>query len=297
MIQPPARPVEPAADFDVTPELARALLRDQHPDLAELPIELAESGWDNAMLRLGDELALRLPCRAVAAWLVVNEQTWLPRIAAGLPLPAPIPVRNGKPALGYPYPWSVVPWFNGSPSDLAPPGADQGAPLAAFLRALHQPAPDDAPRNAYRGVPLAERAEVFEARYAEAEALRGPLAPHLREIWTAALAAPIDLPRSWFHGDLHGRNAIVRDGRLAAIIDWGDMAGGDPACDLAAVWMLLPDLGARRAAMDAYGASELTWARARGWAALMSLMLLPITNNPRMPAMGARIVERLGEGP
>ncbi|HZZ87637.1 MAG TPA: aminoglycoside phosphotransferase family protein [Caulobacteraceae bacterium] len=297
MIQPPARQAEPAADVDVTVDLARALLRDQHSDLAELPITPAETGWDNAMLRLGGDLALRLPRRSVAAWLAMNEQTWLPRVAAGLPLPAPIPVRIGKPALGYPYPWSVVPWFEGAPSDLAPPGPDQGEPLAAFLRALHQPAPDEAPHNRVRGVPLAERAEAFEDRFVQAEHRHGRLAPHLRQTWDAALAAPIDLPRTWFHGDLHGRNAIVQGGRFAAIIDWGDMAGGDPACDLAAVWMLLPDYAARRAAIDAYGASEATWTRARGWAALMAVMLLPIADNPRMPAMAARIVERLAEGP
>jgi aminoglycoside phosphotransferase (APT) family kinase protein len=293
---PPARTAEPAAEVQITLELARDLLRGQHPDLADLPIEVAENGWDNVVMRLGADLALRLPRRAVAAGLLSNEQTWLPVVAAGLPLPAPVPVRIGKPALGYPHPWSVVPWFDGAPSDLAPPGADQGGVLAAFLSALHQPAPDKAPFNRFRGVPLAERAEAFETQFTASERLVGAL-PRVRYLWDEALAAPIDLPRTWFHGDLHGRNLIVRDGRLAAVIDWGDMAGGDPACDLAAVWMLLPDAGARRAAMAAYPASEMTWTRARGWAALMSVMLLSIADNPRMPAMGRQIVRRLEVGP
>jgi aminoglycoside phosphotransferase (APT) family kinase protein len=292
-----ARTAEPSSDFEVTPQLARALLRDQHPDLADRPIELAENGWDNAMLRLGDDLALRMPRRAVAAQLVVNEQAWLPVVAAGLPLPAPIPVRIGKPALGYPYPWSITPWFDGVPSDLAPPAADQGEVLARFLGALHRPAPADAPSNPYRGVPLQERAEAFEGRIAACERIHGALSPALWRTWEIALAAPIDLPRSWFHGDLHGRNVLVRGGRFAAVIDWGDIAAGDPTCDLAAVWMLLPQVGARRSAMAVYSASEATWARARGWAALMAVMLLSITDNPRMPAMGRGIVERLEAGP
>jgi aminoglycoside phosphotransferase (APT) family kinase protein len=297
MIAPPARTAEPAADCAITPALASDLLRDQHPDLAGLPIVLAESGWDNEVMRLGDDLALRLPRRAVAAQLLLNEQTWLPIVTPGLPLPASAPVRIGKPALGYPYPWSVVPWFDGQPSDLSPPDTDQGLVLANFLRALHQPAPAEAPSNPVRGVLLAERATAFETQFAASERVGGPLPPHLRAVWDAALLAPIDLPRSWFHGDLHGRNVIVRDGKLAAVIDWGDIAGGDPACDLAAVWMLLPDLVARREAMVAYGASDATWDRARGWAALMSVMLLAITDNPRMPAMARRIVARLADGP
>ena len=293
---PPARTAEPAAEVQITPDLARDLLRDQHPNLADLPIQLAENGWDNAVMRLGPDLALRLPRRAVAADLLLNEQTWLPVVAADLPLPAPIPLRCGRPALGYPFPWSVVPWFEGLPSDLAPPNADQGEVLAAFLRALHRPAPDDAPSNRFRGVPLADRTGAFESQFAASERIAGPL-PQLRRVWEAALAASIDLPRTWFHGDLHGRNVLVQVGRLAAVIDWGDMAGGDPACDLAAVWMLLPDAGARREAMAAYGASEQTWTRARGWAALMSVMLLSITDNPRMPAMARQIVRRLEVGP
>jgi aminoglycoside phosphotransferase (APT) family kinase protein len=291
------RTAEPSADFEVTAQLARELLRDQHPDLADLPIELAENGWDNAMLRLGGDLALRLPRREVAARLVVNEQTWLPVVAASLPLPAPIPVRIGKPALGYPYPWSVTPWLEGAPSDLAPPGANQGEALAGFLVALHQPAPDSAPSNPFRGVPLEQRVEAFEGRLAASERIHGLLTPAVRRTWDAALDAPIDLPRTWFHGDLHGRNVLVQDGRFAAVIDWGDMASGDPACDLAAVWMLLPQLETRRSAIAAYPATGASWSRARGWATLMAVMLLSITDNPRMPAMGRRIVERLEVGP
>jgi aminoglycoside phosphotransferase (APT) family kinase protein len=291
---PPTPAGEPTHDVEITADLARALLADQHPDLAHLPIRLAETGWDNEVWRLGDDLALRLPRRRGGGWLILREQTFLPRIAANLPLPAPIPLRTGRPALGYPYSWSVVPWFEGVPTDLAPPDADQGPVLAAFLKALHQPAPEDAPANPYRGGPLSDRTEAFEDRFATTERLRGPLPPYVRELWNAALATPIDTPRTWFHGDLHGRNVLTRDGRLAAVIDWGDLGGGDAACDLAAVWMLLPDASARAEAMAAYGASDAAWTRARGWAIHMALMLLAIDNNPRMPPMGAAIVERLG---
>lgn len=72
----------PPAEVDVTPELVRALLRDQHADLADLPIAEA---------------------------LLKNEQAWLPRLAPSLPLPIPAPLRTGVPGAGYPFVWSILP--------------------------------------------------------------------------------------------------------------------------------------------------------------------------------------------
>ncbi len=99
----------PAAELDVTPKLVRRLLREQHPDLAGLRVELLANGWDNVVFRLGDELAVRMPRRGAAATILRNEQRWLPVLAPGLPLPVPEPVRTGEPGSGYPWPWSIVP--------------------------------------------------------------------------------------------------------------------------------------------------------------------------------------------
>lgn len=288
-------PNGPAAEVPITAELARGLVEAQHPDLAHLPIRHVEDGWDNAVLRLGEALALRLPRRAAAAWLTHIERTWLPVVAPALPLPVPAPVRSGAPALGYPFAWSIVPWLEGEMACVAPPGPDEGERLAAFLKALHQPAPPDAPANRFRGVPLADRREAFEARLAQVEARAGPLPASARELWEAALAAPIDAPRTWFHGDLHGRNVLTRDGRLSAVIDWGDMAAGDAACDLASIWMLLDGRRTRERAIAAYGASDATWTRARGWAVMMGVMMQ--AGDARMTGMGAAILARLEEEP
>lgn len=289
-------PNGPDPDVSITPELARTLLRTQHPDLADLPIEYVQDGWDNAVMRLGPDLALRLPRRAIAAWLAFVEQKWLPVVAKDLPLPVPAPVRKGAPGSGYPYVWSVVPWLEGEMAALAPLAASEGEQLAAFLRALHQPAPPDAPHNRFRGVPLGERADAFEDRVRQIEARRGKRLPaHIRAIWDEALAAPIDSPRAWFHGDLHGRNVLTRGGRLAAVIDWGDMAAGDAACDLASVWMLLEGRKAREQALAAYGATTDAITRARGWAVLMGVMML--AGDARLSAHGFQTLERLRDGP
>src|SRR5215469_16639135 len=97
----------PAAEVDISTDLVRRLLREQHPDLARLPVEFLANGWDNVMFRLGADLAVRLPRRTLGAEILVHEQRWLPLLAARLPLPIPYPERAGLPALGYPWPWSV----------------------------------------------------------------------------------------------------------------------------------------------------------------------------------------------
>src|SRR6476469_8461913 len=88
----------PVAECAIDSAFVSGLLADQHPDLAHLPLRLVDAGWDNAMFRLGDHLAVRLPRRAAAATLIVHEQTWLPRLADQLALPAPAPYPIGNPA-------------------------------------------------------------------------------------------------------------------------------------------------------------------------------------------------------
>lgn len=185
----------PAAEVDVPVGLVRRLLADQHPDLASLPVSFLANGWDNVMYRLGSELLVRLPRRALGAAIIVNEQRWLPLLAPRLPLPIPAPERTGLPALGYPYSWSVVPFIpgipaasvftaggpaGGGPDELAMPDAldwaDVTVSLARFLGALHMPAPADAPSNPRRGGPLASRAGLFADNLKIALAVDGPAA-------------------------------------------------------------------------------------------------------------------------
>jgi aminoglycoside phosphotransferase (APT) family kinase protein len=290
----------PAADIAIDLALAHSLLRRQHPDLADLPLTAVAHGWDNSMFRLGRDLALRLPRRGAGARLMLHEQRWLPQLAPRLPLQAPAPLRVGVPDDDYPYPWSVVPWFEGETADLHLPAADQSDVLAAFFSALHQPAPADAPRNPWRGVPLRGRATDFERRAANVRAAGERIPGAVMRIWDQALAAPDDAAPTWLHGDPHPRNVLVREGRLTAVIDWGDLACGDRASDLAGVWMLL-DSRASRARVLALlpEVTAATWARARGWAAFFGVLLLDVglRDDPRMEAIARRTLQRLADGP
>ncbi|MEI7770358.1 MAG: aminoglycoside phosphotransferase family protein, partial [Chloroflexales bacterium] len=238
----------PAAERSVDAALVAGLLADQHPDLAGLPVRESDAGWDNAIFRLGDRWAVRLPRRAASAPLIAHEQAWLPRLAPQLTLPTPVPFRIGVPARGYPWRWSVVPWLPGAPADQREPPAAQARPFAAFLRSLHRPAPADAPPNPMRGVPLAQRAVAVEQRMRRLEGKTDLITPEIWRVWSAALSAPLDVPPTWIHGDLHPRNVLVEGDVVSGVIDWGDLTAGDRATDLAAIWMLFADPRARGSA-------------------------------------------------
>ena len=252
----------PPADISLTVEQVARMVAAQHPTL-QGPLALVAHGWDNDLFRLGDDLAVRVPRRALAAGLIEHEQRWLPELARLLPVAVPTPVAVGRPDAGYPWSWSIVPWFAGRVS-IDDPADERDAvavQLADVLIALHRPAPADAPTNPYRGRPMAVRAEAMRER----------LAPHsvLQAAWSRGLAEPPwEGPDLWLHGDVHPGNLIVDGGRIAALVDFGDVTSGDPATDLSAAWLFFSPAGRARFRNrfgDRY--DEATWNRARGWAA------------------------------
>jgi aminoglycoside phosphotransferase (APT) family kinase protein len=286
----------PLAEIEFDAAKVRELLMAQHPDLGSLPLMPAASGWDNVIYRLGPHLALRLPRRLPAAKLIENEQRWLPTLKQRLPVSIPAPLRAGVPQDWFPWCWSVTPWFEGQAADQAEPNRTQGAALAAFFNALHA----EAPRNPYRGVPLSDRTQKFDSCLERLGGKTAVLETRHMALWQAALDTPIDALDTWIHGDLHPRNVLVRDGRISAVIDWGDVAAGDRATDLAAIWMLLPEPAAREAAMSQCDSvSRHTWDRARGWALLFALILLDAgrAGDARMGNIARRTLERLITGP
>jgi aminoglycoside phosphotransferase (APT) family kinase protein len=282
----------PPAEVEVDEDVVRALLADQHPDLASLPLRALASGFDNVLFRLGDELLVRIPRRAVASRLLGHEVRWLPGLAPHLPLPVPTPVRVGEPAHGVPWAWSIVPWLEGTPADLDPPRADQATVWAELLRALHRPAPADAPHNPLRGVPLADRRAGIEARLS-----RLAVEPGVRSAWDRALRARPAHQRRWIHGDPHPRNILVRRGRFVAVIDWGDLTAGDVATDLASAWMLFGERIARETVLQHYGADPAQVDRARGWAVAFGALLAVLDDTPYHRAVGLQTLARVVEGP
>lgn len=271
---------------DMDAAIIAAMLGEQHPDLADLPIRLGALGWDNQMWRLGEDLAVRLPwSTAGAEALLLKEYAFLPALSARLPLPIPVPIRLGQPSALFPRCWIVTRWLPGEPADRAPAtrGADAALALGTFLAALHQPAPDTAPISRDgRGGPLGAIDQGIRRSLAEAME-RGLIAApeRLLAVWDDACAAPAwSGPPVWLHADLHPANVLTSDGSFCGIIDFGDLCVGDPACDLGAAWLLLPD-GCMDAFHCAYAPAldDATLRRARGWALGKALTCLIIGDN------------------
>lgn len=276
----------PDADIEVNPTLVRQLIANQFPQYLPLNVQLAESGWDNYMFRLGEDFAIRLPRRQSFAHSLINEQKWLPTLS--LTIPTPVPIHNGKPTTPFPFAWSIVPWLPGEPADLAPPHLSQAKTLAQFLKSLHQPAPSNAPISKSRGVPFAERSHYIHESLSKIEQY---VIPTHHQILRNALKAKLNQNPVLIHGDLHPQNVLVHNREISAIIDWGDLCVGDPATDLASFYMLFSE-----PSMIFYYTEDASLvSRAKGWALFFACVLL--TNgkidNPRHVQIGLRTLQNL----
>jgi aminoglycoside phosphotransferase (APT) family kinase protein len=287
----------PAAEVQIDERLIRVLIQSQFPKFGRLSISPIDTGWDNAIFRLGTELAVRLPRRAVAAELIRHEQKWLPTVASRVPIPVPSPVCVGEPDCGYPWFWSIVPWIEGEPADIAAVNPDQAVRLARFLRALHVRAPAEAPLNPWRGVPFGDRAASVDERFQRLANQNVVISSRFLGTWKSALRARENPSRTWIHGDLHDRNVLTQKGEITGIIDWGDISSADPATELAVTWMLFSERTARERALLEYGADANTVLRAKGWVVLFAVMLLDnsINDHPRHAAIGYAALRQLQE--
>ncbi|GAB4080589.1 aminoglycoside phosphotransferase family protein [Modestobacter muralis] len=257
--------------------LVRRLIAAQFPQWAGLPVTRVEpGGWDNRTFRLGTELLVRLPSAAEYAEAVAKEQLWLPVLAPQLPQPVPVQLAAGAPGEGFPWPWSVYGWLDGEDAATSPVRdlAALAADLAAFLGALQAIDPSGGPtpgaHNWFRGAPLTHYDdETRQALDVLGDAVDRRVA--LR-VWDTALSTTWPHPPRWFHGDVAVGNLLVRDDRLAGVIDFGTCGVGDPACDLVIAWTLL-DGPSRTAFRDGLDLDDDTWDRARGWALWKALIV------------------------
>lgn len=263
-------------------ETVRHLIDHQFPQWEHLALTPAGHGTDNRMLRLGDDLVVRLPRTSGSAADVATEQEWLPRLAPHLPLSIPEPIALGQADERYPFAWSVYRWVDGTElePERAKDSARLGRDLAGFVRALHgvelMGARREEPLLSYRGGSLQE---LSNATLENLAACRGldrldlDLAG-LKSIWLAAMELQEPrLTHTWMHTDLKPSNLLVRDGVLVGVVDFGGLSVGDPTCEHAATWDLSAE--ARHAYAEELGLGENTRLRARAWALAISLAGVP----------------------
>jgi aminoglycoside phosphotransferase (APT) family kinase protein len=271
-------------EVDTDISLVGRLLAAQFPQWANLPIRPVRSaGTDNAIYRLGRDMAVRLPRIPGAASQVDKEQQWLPRLVPLLPLAIPVPLVKGEPGEGYPWSWSVYRWLEGENATIERIADPHHAAtdLAQFITALQRidavGGPSAGPPNSSRGVPLPRRDPQTRAAIAT---LRGTIdADAVTAAWEAALLAPPwHKPPVWIHGDLQPGNLLAHRGRLSAVIDFGCLGVGDSACDVMAAWIFLSG-ETRDAFREALKLDDATWARGRGWALSFGLIALPYYQN------------------
>ena len=286
------RPVDPVR---IDASLVKGLVTRQFPMWAHLPIApVLPGGHDNKTFYLGDEMGIRLPSRDAYAAHVAIEHEWLPKLGPHLPLPIPVSLGKGAPSLDYPWPWSVNRWIEGETAsmdriaDIVVFAKD----LASFLNALQSidatGGPGPGLHNFFRGGELA----VYDSETRECiDLLRDVIDPYAAtSIWEAAVEERSHREPVWVHGDVATGNLLVKDGRLCGVIDFGQLAAGDPSCDVSIAWTLFS--GKSREVFRAeLAVDEGTWVRGRGWGLWKALLQLQKhrSYDPREAARAERV--------
>ena len=265
-----------ADEFEIDIVLVKRLLSSQFPEWAGLPIKpVPSAGTDNALFRLGNDKVVRLPRIDWAVGDVEKECNWLPKIAPFLPVAIPSPIAKGSPTKEYPWPWSIYHWLEGTNPVVGNiPDPDLlTSDLVAFIQALHKINLPNGPIS-HRGVPLKQKQDIETQR--ALKQLDGMIdVQAVAAIWDEVLKAPNwTKPPVWVHGDLSPGNLLLQNGRLSAVIDFGNLGIGDPACDLIIAWNLLP-ADMRHAFRTKLGVDDATWQRGKGWALSCALIALP----------------------
>ncbi|AOU42288.1 TPA: phosphotransferase [Legionella pneumophila subsp. pneumophila] len=280
-------------------KLVCRLIASQFPHYSKLPVSpVAVGGWDNRTFHLGKDMLVRLPSAEQYELQVEKEQQWLPQLASLLPVPIPTPLAKGMPGEGYPWKWSIYRWLEGETivsanlSNLNEIAKD----LATFLTAFHQIDSSGGPKpglhSFYRGGDL----KIYDPETRQAiDYLKGKIdTDHATEIWETALNTSWQGTPVWVHGDISAGNLLVKNGKLCAVIDFGQLSVGDPACDLAITWTLFAG-DSRKIFREMLALDKDTWFRGQAWALWKALIVAAgiVNTNAMEVQKSCRIINEL----
>lgn len=266
--------------------LVQKLISSQFPQWAHLPAKPVEpGGWDNRTFHLGETMSVRLPSAEAYASKIEKEYHWLPKLAPQLPILIPKPLALGQPTEEYPFPWSIYQWIDGETASVNNIAnlCQFAVDLAQFLLALQRvdstDGPIAGPHNFYRGGDL----KIYDAETQQALRKLGHSIDTnvIKKIWNNAISSTWQKSPVWVHGDISPNNLLVKKGKLIAVIDFGGLGIGDPACDFAIAWTFFTK-ESRAIFYKTLAVDEATWERSRGWALWKALIIcaqLPGTNH------------------
>ncbi|MGX6640737.1 aminoglycoside phosphotransferase family protein [Legionella pneumophila] len=285
--------------FIIDEKLVCRLIASQFPHYSNLPVKpVAVGGWDNRTFHLGKDMLVRLPSAEQYELQVEKEQQWLPQLASLLPVLIPPPLAKGMPGEGYPWKWSIYRWLEGETivsanlSNLNEIAKD----LATFLTAFHQIDSSGGPKpgmhSFYRGGDL----KIYDPETRQAiDYLKGKIdTDHATEIWETALNTSWQGTPVWVHGDISAGNLLVKNGKLCAVIDFGQLSVGDPACDLAITWTLFAG-DSRKIFREMLALDKGTWFRGQAWALWKALIVAAgiVNTNAMEVQKSCRIINEL----
>jgi len=274
---------------DITINLAHKLIADQFPEYAHFNItEVEKQGHDNRTFRLGENLLIRMPTEDSYALKVPKEQALLPKLAPYLTVSIPCPIKMGCPSKDYPYPFSIYKWLKGISINLLVLDdncLEQLAfDLAKFLNELesidHIEGPTPGQHNWWRG----DHPSVYDKGAREQIAKLSHVIDSNKaiQLWEKACKTRWHKKPVWVQGDFAIGNMLIQDGKLSAVIDFGGICLGDPACDLVIAWTFLygrpRDIFIKNIQHD-----EDTWLRAKAWALWKATFELCEMNNSNHP--------------
>lgn len=290
--------------LDVTLDLVRLLVDEQFPAWAGRPLRMVDVGGTvNQIVRIGDDLVARFPLLVgegadATASVLRAEADAARELEGATTVPVPAPVAVGEPGHDYPLPWSVWTWVDGVPASVCDASASWAFAddLAGFIRQVRaiptRGRTFDGLGRSGRGGQLRDHDGWLDLCLARSVRLVD--VDRVRGLWAELHDVPREQPDAMTHGDLIPGNVLVRDGRLAGVLDVGGLGPADPALDLVAGWHLLA-AGPRETLRTALGCDELEWQRGMAWALeqAMGAVWYYVDTNPAMHRMGSRTVARL----
>lgn len=261
---------------EITNQIVEDLVKEQFPQWAHLEIRKVRTcGHDNRTYHLGTTMSIRLPSSKAYEPQIEKEVQLLKKLSPYLPLPIQKPIALGRPNASYPHVWSINAWIDGKclAEDRVVDKCQLAKDLASFLKALQAIDTTDGPKagahNFYRGGLLSTYdTQTRQALNTVQDLQKREL---LKSIWEEALASTWEKPDVWVHGDIAPGNLLMKQGVLCAVIDFGILGIGDPACDYAMAWTYF-DQATRKLFFEVSGCDDATWKRARGWALWKALI-------------------------